>query len=230
VVACGGLSIPKIGATPFGYEIARQFGLKIVPTRAGLVPFTMQGTEEMSGLGIFSTATFGKTSFSEGMLFTHRGLSGPAILQISSYWKEGGEVVLNFAPEIDVLQKLKELRLSHPRQEVKNVVANILPKKLAEFLFAGATAKMADLNNDKLQEIAARITSWKFKPTSTEGYRTAEVTLGGVDTDEISSKTFEAKKAPGLYFIGEVLDVTGWLGGYNFQWAWSSGWAAGQVA
>lgn len=228
VVACGGLSIPKIGATGFGYEVARQFGLNIIPTRAGLVPFTLTGFEELAGISVHAKASVGKTSFEEGMLFTHRGLSGPSILQISSYWNEGQEVRVNLAADIDVLAKLKEFKEQNPKQELKTAVSSILPKKLAYYVSNESSAKMADLSHKKLEEIAAKITSFTVKPVGTEGYRTAEVTLGGVDTNELSSKTMEAKKAPGLYFIGEVVDVTGWLGGYNFQWAWSSGWCAGQ--
>jgi predicted Rossmann fold flavoprotein len=228
VIASGGLSIPKI-SSPFGYEVARQFGLNIIPTRAGLVPFVLQGFEGMAGASVFARASIGKTSFDEGLLFTHKGLSGPAVLQISSYWQDVGEVTLNFAADINVFEKLKELKAQNPKQELKTAVSSILPKKLAYFLTNESAEKMADLSHKKLEEVAQRITNFKVKPTGTEGYRTAEVTLGGVDTAEISSKTFGAHKAKGLYFVGEVLDVTGWLGGYNFQWAWSSGWCAGQV-
>ena len=229
VVACGGLSIPKIGTTGFGYEIARQFGLNIIPTRAGLVPFMLTGFEELAGISVFAKASAGKASFEEGLLFTHRGLSGPSILQISSYWKPGDAVKLNLAADIDVLAKLKEFKAASPKQELKTAVCSFLPKKLAYYITGESALKMADLSNKKLEEVAEKISAFTVKPTGTEGYRTAEVTLGGVDTNELSSKTFEAKKQPGLYFIGEVVDVTGWLGGYNFQWAWSSGWAAGQV-
>ncbi len=230
VIACGGLSIPKIGATGFGYEVARQFGLNIIPTRAALVPFTLEGFTELAGISVHSKTSIGKTAFEEGMLFTHRGLSGPSILQISSYWKEGDEVVINLAADIDVPEKLKAFKEANPKQELKSAVASFLPKKLAYYITNESSARMADLSHKKLEEVAAKITAFRVKPDGTEGYRTAEVTLGGVDTDELSSKTMEAKKQPGLYFIGEVVDVTGWLGGYNFQWAWSSGWCAGQFA
>jgi predicted Rossmann fold flavoprotein len=230
VIACGGLSIPPIGASSFGYDIAKQFGLNIVPTQAALVPLTLGGVAEMAGVSVFAAAKIGKTSFEEGLLFTHKGLSGPAILQISSYWKLGNEVTINFAPNINVFEKLKELKTQNPKQELKTVIATFLPKKLAYYLCNESSEKIADLSNKRLQEIADNITALRVKPTGTEGYRVAEVTLGGVDTKEISSKTFEAQKAKGLFFIGEVLDVTGWLGGYNFQWAWSSGYCAGQFA
>ncbi|MCD6035075.1 MAG: NAD(P)/FAD-dependent oxidoreductase [Rickettsiales bacterium] len=233
VVACGGLSIPKIGATGFGYEIAHQFGLNIIPTRAGLVPLAfaehlLAETKDLIGVSFNGAASCNKKTFSEGIIFTHRGISGPAILQISSYWQPGDEVELNLAGDINALEKLKELKTANPKQELKTALANIMPRKLAAFVCNNSSKKMADHSNAKLAEITTKITNWPLKPISTEGYRTAEVTLGGVDTEELSSKTFESKKHPGLFFIGEVVDVTGWLGGYNFQWAWSSGHAAGQ--
>jgi len=235
VIACGGLSIPKIGATGFGYEIARKFGLNIIPTRDGLVPFVLaenflESAKDLVGVSFNGAVSCGKTAFSEGMIFTHRGLSGPAVLQVSSYWRPGEEIAMNLAGDADVLAKLKELKNINAKQELKTVLANIMPRRLAAFICNNSTEKMADLSNARLAEIAAKISGFKLKPVGTEGYRTAEVTLGGVDTDELSSKTFAAKKVPGLYFIGEVVDVTGWLGGYNFQWAWSSGHAAGQYA
>lgn len=237
IVACGGLSIPKIGASPFGYEIAKKFGLNVLPTRAGLVPLTfdpaiLEYTKELSGVSVDPTvmkSVSGKT-FEEAMLFTHRGISGPSVLQISSYWNAGEEIIINLCPDKDVLAWLKEQRLNQSKSMVHTVLSDIVPKRLAQRIADDLKieGRMADLSDKVLQQVAARIDSWRIKPSGSEGYRTAEVTLGGVDTDEISSKTFESKKVPGLYFIGEVLDVTGHLGGYNFQWAWSSGWCAGQ--
>ena len=229
VIATGGPSIPKMGASAFGYKVAEQFGLKMVPPRAALVPFTLnpqmlESLKDLVGVSVDATVTCNGTSFSEGMLFTHRGLSGPVILQISSYWKEGDAISINFLP--DAFEILKNKRQT--RQELQTVLAEFLPKKLARYLSDGFPGSMADMSNATLQSIADKLEHWQIKPSGTEGYRTAEVTRGGVDTDELSSKTFEAKKIPGLYFIGEVVDVTGWLGGYNFQWAWSSGYACGQ--
>ena len=235
VIATGGLSIPKIGATKFGYEVARKFGLNVLPTRAGLVPLTFQNEllercKELSGLSVEATVTYKDTSFSEGLLFTHRGLSGPSILQISSYWKEGDEITVNLAPDTGMFAVLKERKKTNPKQEVHNVVSEVLPKRLAQSICEAIKidGRLADLADAKLAELGDAVNDWRIKPNGTEGYRTAEVTLGGVDTDEISSKTMEAKKQTGLYFIGEVLDVTGHLGGFNFQWAWSSGYVAGQ--
>ncbi len=235
VVATGGLSIPKIGATKFGYDLARQFGLTIVETRPGLVPLVFQSAllercKELSGLSVEAKASCGNTSFSEGMLFTHRGLSGPSILQISSYWKEGQEIIVNLAPNIDALAFFEARKKMQPKQDVQTAVGDIVPKRLAVNICAdaGISGRLADLPDKSLETLAEAINSWRIKPSGTEGYRTAEVTLGGVDTNELSSKTMEAKKQPGLYFVGEVVDVTGHLGGFNFQWAWSSGYAAGQ--
>ena len=237
VIATGGPSIPKMGATGWGYDIARKFGLKIIEPRAGLVPFTL--SEEMltryktlSGVAVDSIARFKKTKFREAMLFTHRGLSGPSILQISSYWREGEPVELNMAPEQDVFALLKEHKTAHPKQELLTSLAQILPRRLAERVVeeTGLGGKLADLSHAKLQQVGDAVNRWQVVPNGTEGFRTAEVTLGGVDTDELSSQTLEAKAVPGLYFIGEVVDVTGWLGGFNFQWAWASGHAAGQFA
>lgn len=235
VIATGGLSIPKIGATGFGYDVARQFGLKVLPTRAGLVPLTFQNDllarcKELSGLSVEATVSCGKTSFSEGLLFTHRGLSGPSILQISSYWREKQEIEINLAPELNAAAFFKERKQEQPKQDVRNALSEHLPKRLAisicdELQISG---RLADLPDKTLDMLAEAVNAWRVKPSGTEGYRTAEVTLGGVDTDEISSKTMEAKKQKGLYFIGEVVDVTGHLGGFNFQWAWSSGYVAGQ--
>jgi hypothetical protein len=236
VIACGGLSIPKMGATGLGYDIAKQFGLHIIQPEAALVPLTfdaalLEKTKSLSGLSVDPTEVcIGKTKFREALLFTHRGLSGPAILQISSYWREGLEITVNLLPDRDIFTELKQLRQDSPKILLHNALAQFIPKRLAEMIAAqsGHDAPLADLADQKLKTTAAALHQWNIKPVGTEGFRTAEVTRGGVDTDELSSKTFEAKKAPGLYFIGEVVDVTGHLGGHNFQWAWSSGWCAGQ--
>ncbi|HAS6395560.1 flavoprotein [Vibrio vulnificus] len=237
VVATGGLSMPKLGATPFGYKIAEQFGIPVVPTTAGLVPFTLHKQDkedfaELSGIAIPAeiTAEDG-TLFKEALLFTHRGLSGPAVLQISSYWKAGQAVSINLVPEVDVLELLQRNLEKHPNQSMKNTLAKVLPKRLVEVLIERnelTDKPLKQYNGKELQEIVEYLQHWKIAPNGTEGYRTAEVTLGGVDTDYLSSKTMECKTVPGLYFIGEVMDVTGWLGGYNFQWCWSSGFVAGQ--
>ncbi|EPF9621465.1 NAD(P)/FAD-dependent oxidoreductase [Vibrio vulnificus] len=237
VVATGGLSMPKLGATPFGYKIAEQFGIPVVPTTAGLVPFTLHKQDkedfaELSGIAIPAeiTAEDG-TLFKEVLLFTHRGLSGPAVLQISSYWKAGQAVSINLVPEVDVLELLQRNLEKHPNQSMKNTLAKVLPKRLVEVLIERnelTDKPLKQYNGKELQEIVEYLEHWKIAPNGTEGYRTAEVTLGGVDTDYLSSKTMECKTVPGLYFIGEVMDVTGWLGGYNFQWCWSSGFVAGQ--
>lgn len=235
VIASGGLSIPKIGASNFGYEQAKQFGLAIVPPRAALVPLTfgqdlLAQTAPLSGLSADARVSAGDASFREGLLFTHRGLSGPSILQVSSYWEDGKAITVDFLPDRDALAMLKDARTSSPKQVLRTVLSDVLPQRLAHLLaeLSGYDARMADLSDKKLAEIAFVIKSWRVLPAGTEGYRTAEVTLGGVDTDGISSKTFAANEVPGLYFIGEVLDVTGHLGGHNFQWAWASGWCAGQ--
>jgi predicted Rossmann fold flavoprotein len=235
VIATGGPSIPKMGSSGFGYRVAEQFGLKIVPPRPALVPLTFDAAllaqfGDLSGVSVDAVVSCGKTSFDEALLFTHRGLSGPAILQISSYWREGHDLVIDMAPRIDVLASLKQLRRDHPRQEMATALVDVLPKRLARKI-ADATAgpeRIADFSDKLLMKIASDVKQWRVKPNGTEGYRTAEVTLGGVDTSGLSSKTFEAKSVPGLYFIGEVVDVTGHLGGFNFQWAWSSGYAAGR--
>ena len=237
VIATGGKSIPKMGSSGYAYEIAEQFGLKIVEPRPALVPFTfaspaIEPIAELAGLSVEARASCGKTAFDEGMLFTHRGLSGPSILQISSYWCEGEEVVIDLARGRNVFEELKLRRKDQPRLQLDNALAAIVPKRLADQI-AGRTfqtARLADLSDVKLRTVAEAVNAWRVKPFGTEGWRTAEVTIGGVDTDGLSSQTMEAKTAPGLYFVGECVDVTGWLGGYNFQWAWSSGWAAGQVA
>ncbi len=238
VVATGGLSIPKMGATGLAYDIARQFGHDITETRAGLVPFTLGGDklaaiEGLSGVSLTAKVTSGKTSFTDGFLFTHRGLSGPAILQISSYWKPGQIVEINLRPDIDLLAHLQAKRKDRSKQTIGTVMAEVLPRRLSDRLLEWHTTlaetRMAELSNATLQTLADAVNRWTFLPDGTEGYRTAEVTLGGIDTEGLSSQTMESQLYAGLYFIGECVDVTGWLGGYNFQWAWSSGWAAGQA-
>jgi predicted Rossmann fold flavoprotein len=235
VVATGGPSIPKMGASGFGYKIAEQFDLKIVPPRAALVPLTFDAAmlarfKELSGISVEAIVSCGKARFDEALLFTHRGLSGPAILQISSYWRAGEELVIDMAPALDVLALLKHLRRDRPRQELATAMAGFLPKRLAQTTadMIGGPERLADFSDKLLSKVTAAVKAWHVRPNGTEGYRTAEVTLGGVDTTELSSKTFESKSVPGLYFIGEVVDVTGHLGGFNFQWAWSSGHAAGR--
>jgi predicted Rossmann fold flavoprotein len=235
VVATGGPSIPKMGSSGFGYKIAEQFGQKIVPPRAALVPLRFDTAlpaqfRDLSGVSVDAVVGCGKTSFDEALLFTHRGLSGPAILQISSYWREGHDIVIDMAPGIDVLAGLKKSRGDHPRQEMATALAGFLPKRLAGAIadVTGGPERIADFSDIYLAKVAAVVKQWRVRPDGTEGYRTAEVTLGGVDTSGLSSKTFESSSVPGLYFIGEVVDVTGHLGGFNFQWAWSSGYAAGR--
>jgi predicted Rossmann fold flavoprotein len=235
VIGTGGPSIPKMGSSGFGYRIAEQFGLAIVPPRPALVPLTFDTAllsqfKDLSGVSVDAVVSCGKTGFDEALLFTHRGLSGPAILQISSYWREGGDLVIDLAPGTDVLAGLKRLRGDHPRQEMATVLADLVPKRLARIIAdaIGGPARIADFSDMHLANAAAAMKQWRVRPQGTEGYRTAEVTLGGVDTSDLSSKTFESRSVPGLYFIGEVVDVTGHLGGFNFHWAWSSGYAAGQ--
>ena len=237
VVACGGKSIPKMGATGFGYEIAQQFGLRIVETRPALVPLTLDPASldklaPLAGISLDITAAHGKTAFDEAMLFTHRGLSGPAILQISSYWRQGEEIVLRLVPGTDIFATLKAARSQNGRQAIQTALAALLPKRLAQYIAESLNlaGNLADLSDAHLRRVEAAINQWRLKPAGSEGYRTAEVTLGGVDTNELDSRTMAVKSLPGLYFIGEVVDVTGWLGGFNFQWAWSSGWCAGQSA
>ncbi|MGC2317752.1 MAG: NAD(P)/FAD-dependent oxidoreductase [Bradyrhizobium sp.] len=235
VVATGGPSIPKMGSSGFGYKIAEQFDLKIVPPRAALVPLTFDAAllaqfKDLSGVSVDAVVSRGKISFDEALLFTHRGLSGPAILQISSYWRDGDDIIVDMAPGIDVLAGLKRLRGDHPRQEMATALAGFLPKRLARTIadVTGGPERIADFSDMHLLNVAAAVKQWRVRPNWTEGYRTAEVTLGGVDTSGLSSKTFETRSIPGLHFIGEVVDVTGHLGGFNFQWAWSSGYAAGR--
>lgn len=236
VVACGGKSIPKMGATGFGYEIAQRFGHEIVETRPALVPLTFsgeiqEGFKALSGVATPVIATAGTGQFEEAMLFTHRGLSGPAILQISSYWAEGEPITVNLLPGQNALKTLQSLRKSHARKAPATALAEHIPARLADHLapVLGLNGQMADQPDRALRPAAEALGAWQLTPSGSEGYRTAEVTLGGVSTDGVNAKTMESKTTPGLYFIGEVVDVTGWLGGYNFQWAWSSGWAAGQA-
>jgi predicted Rossmann fold flavoprotein len=241
VIATGGKSIPKMGATGYAYNVARQFGLGLIEPRPALVPFTFHQPQlaamaELAGVSVegrthVSSAMGGGAGFDAGVLFTHRGMSGPAILQISSYWREGEEVVIDLARGRDVFAELKAERTARPKLQLDNALAHFVPKRLADQIAARTfgNARLADLSDAKLKEVGAAVNAWAIKPDGTEGWRTAEVTLGGIDTDGLSSKTMEARGAAGLYFIGECVDVTGWLGGYNFQWAWSSGWAAGQA-
>ncbi|PST23530.1 aminoacetone oxidase family FAD-binding enzyme [Rhizobium sp. JAB6] len=237
VVATGGKSIPKMGATGFAYRIAEQFGLPLVETRPGLVPLTLdpqllQRLGPLSGIAAPAEIRHGKTSFPEALLFTHRGLSGPAILQISSYWREGEEITVVIEPDIDLFAFLKNAKQVNGRQSAQTALAEILPKRLAQYVVEseGISGNMADQSDKRLQQLVAAIQSWSVKPSGSEGYRTAEVTLGGIDTACLDSKTMQAKTIPGLFFIGECVDVTGWLGGYNFQWAWASGHVAGEAA
>ena len=236
VIATGGLSIPKIGATRFGYDIARQFGLKVTSVKPALVPLTFQAAflercRKLSGLSVDAEVSYGKTTFREGLLFTHRGLSGPSILQISSYWDEGETLKINLLPDMDASGWLIARKTETPRQEVLTVLSENLPRRLASDILEeiGVSGRLADLPNKMLARLGERLNRWQVSPSGTEGYRTAEVTLGGVDVGELSSKTMEARHQPGLFFIGEVVDVTGHLGGYNFQWAWSSGFVAGEA-
>lgn len=236
VVATGGKSIPKMGATGLGYRIAESFGLRVTETRPALVPLTFAAqdlahTAPMAGIGVAARVSLKRRAFDEALLFTHRGLSGPAILQISSYWREGESLSLDLAPGRDIVGELAAMRAEAGRVALHNALAKLLPEKLAAFAVAqaGLSGRLADHGNRALEALARQIHGWEIRPVGSEGYRTAEVTLGGVATEELDAKTMEAKRVPGLYFIGEVVDVTGWLGGYNFQWAWSSAWAAGQV-
>lgn len=228
VLATGGLSIPKMGATGFAHDLARRFGLKLTEIRPGLVPLTL-ATPAISGVSLDVVARCGRASFREALLFTHRGLSGPAILQVSSYWRPGQQIVVDMLPDLDAAAFLKERKRTRPKAELRTVLAEKLPQRLAQALAPdiGTEGTMANLRDRDLEALAARLKTWTIVPTGTEGYAKAEVTVGGIDTDELSSKTMEAKSVPGLYAIGEAVDVTGWLGGYNFQWAWSSGWVAG---
>ncbi|MDW4549921.1 NAD(P)/FAD-dependent oxidoreductase [Defluviimonas sp. D31] len=236
VVATGGKSIPKMGATGLAYRIAEQFGLAVTETRPALVPLTFAEQElvrlrPLAGVSVEARVTAGRIGFEEGLLFTHRGLSGPSILQISSYWREGEELSVDLARGRDVAAELKAARAEAGRVAVQTALARFLPEKVAAMVLSlsGVSGRLADQSNAALDRLGAAVHRWQVKPVGSEGYRTAEVTLGGVDTDGLDSRTMEARNVPGLYFIGEAVDVTGWLGGYNFQWAWSSGWAAGQA-
>ncbi len=236
VIASGGLSIPKMCASPFGYKVAEQFGHRIQPTSAGLVPFTLHDHDKeklsaLSGIAIDCIVSNQRIQFRENLLFTHRGLSGPAILQISSYWKPGEGIHINLLPDINVSEWLTRQQSTRPKIKLKALLGEVLPKRLLPLLLDdGVLDKpLQELSSQRLSELGQQLTQWQIKPNGTEGYRTAEITLGGVDCNELSSKTMQSSKQPGLYFIGEVVDVSGWLGGYNFQWAWSSGWCAGQV-
>jgi predicted Rossmann fold flavoprotein len=238
VVATGGLSIPKMGASDFGYRLARQFGLSVRDTRAGLVPFTFSGamqelTERLSGVSLRATLRACGATFTENILFTHRGLSGPAALQLSSYWMPGNEIRLNLLPQQEAASILLQAKVTQPKVVLRTVLAEALPRalvlELQSLCWPELAAKpLAEISDDVLRRVAKRLHDWALRPAATEGYRTAEVTLGGIDTDELSSKTMECKRQPGLYYIGEVVDVTGHLGGFNFQWAWASAQAAGQ--
>ncbi|MFT4270714.1 MAG: NAD(P)/FAD-dependent oxidoreductase [Pantoea sp.] len=238
VIASGGLSMPGLGASPFGYKVAEQFGLQVFPTRAALVPFTLhkpllEQLNTLSGVALPTTITAQDgTLFKEALLFTHRGLSGPAVLQISSYWQPGEFVTVDLSPATPLDGFINIQRDAHPNLSLKNSLAKILPKRLVEVLQALnqiPDVTLKQLNSKQQGELVQTLHQWRVQPNGTEGYRTAEVTLGGVDTTLLSSKTMEARDVPGLYFIGEVVDVTGWLGGYNFQWAWSSAWACAQA-
>jgi predicted Rossmann fold flavoprotein len=236
VVAAGGLTMPKLGASPIGYKIAEQFGLNVLPTCAALVPFTLhehdkQRFDGLSGISVDClVSSENGISFRENILFTHRGLSGPAILQISSYWQAGQYVSINLLPDNPVPEQITNWRTENPQKALKNCLSTLLPKRLVDVMVTEQVLPekaINQLSHAEIDNLAQYLHHWQIKPNGTEGYRTAEVTLGGVDTDELSSKTFEAKKVPGLYFIGETIDVTGWLGGFNFQFAWSSGMACG---
>ena len=237
VVACGGKSIPKMGASGFGYRVAEQFGLAVTETRAGLVPLVFGDDVKarlspLSGLAADAVVSCGKTKFEEAVLFTHRGLSGPAILQISSYWREKEPISVDLLPGGEADTVIAGLRQREGRRQVQVALSEVVPKRLADLVAdeAGvARTNMADLSKKQLAALSGALKQWQLWPVGTEGYRTAEVTVGGVDTAGLDQKTMQARKVPGLYFIGEVVDVTGWLGGYNFQWAWSSGWVAGQA-
>ena len=237
IIATGGLSIPKIGASNFGYEVAKKFNLDIIETLPALVPLTFSEKilgicKELTGLSVEAVVSFKKTFFEEGMLFTHRGLSGPSILQISSYWKLGDNININLTPKLNIFKSLEEKKKLNPKQDIGVIISEILPKRLAQIICKEneVSGNICELSSKKLKQLGDSINAWVINPTGSEGYRTAEVTLGGINTNELSSKTMMVKKHPGLFFIGEVVDVTGHLGGYNFQWAWSSGFVAGQHA
>jgi hypothetical protein len=236
VLATGGKSIPKMGATGWAYDTARAFGLRLTETRPALVPLTFEAgllerLKPLAGVSVEAVVSHGKTRFAEGLLFTHRGLSGPSVLQISSYWREGEAISVAMAPGTDVFARLKAMKAENGRQAAHTALGHLVPKRLAEVLVEqeAAQGNLADLSDKALRRLDQAVNGWSVKPVGSEGYRTAEVTLGGVATDQLDQQTLAAKSVPGLYVIGEAVDVTGWLGGYNFQWAWSSGWAAGQA-
>lgn len=234
IVACGGLSMPKLGATPFGYKLAEQFGHQVLPVQAGLVPFTLHEPDkalfaELPGLSLEVRAENERISFEEALLFTHRGISGPSVLQISSYWQPGETILFNLLPKEDAYLWLASAKQTQPKTQLSTLLNQRFPKRFVQMLFkrhVWSNKNLADYADQDLKQIARSFSQWEIKPNGTEGYRTAEVTLGGVNVNEVSSKTMQSKLQPNLYFIGEVLDVTGWLGGYNFQWAWSSAYAA----
>lgn len=237
VIATGGPSIPKMGASGFGYDVARQFGLKVVEPRPGLVPLTFDAEtlarlDGLAGVSLDASVALGKVRFSEALLFTHRGLSGPVILQISSYWREGDAITVDLLPGVDAFKHLKAFKENEPKKEVRTALAQCLPKSLAQRVaeWTASDGRLAETPDKTLRRVADHINAWRITPNGSEGLRTAEVTVGGVDTKELSSKTMEVRSVPGLYFIGEAVDVTGHLGGFNFQWAWASGHACGQVA
>lgn len=236
VIATGGKSIPKMGATGFAYRIAEQFGLAVTETRAALVPLTLdpillESIAPLSGISAPAEIRNGKTAFREALLFTHRGLSGPAVLQISSYWREGDAITIDIEPDVDIAAHLKKAKQVNGRQSAQTALGEILPKRLAQYIVEreAISGNMADLSDKLLTRLAEAVQNWSVRPSGSEGYRTAEVTLGGIDTTALDSRSLQAKAVPGLYFIGECVDVTGWLGGYNFQWAWASGFAAGEA-
>ena len=236
VIATGGPSIPKMGATRFAYRVAQQFGLNVIEPRPGLVPLTfdtstLESLDGLSGVSVAACVKLGKVTFTDALLFTHRGLSGPSILQISSYWREGDTLTIDLLPGVDLFGHLKQVKAQQPKSEPQTVLAQLLPKRLARTLvdWSGIQGRLAEVPDKALQRLAEQVKAWRIKPVGSEGYRTAEVTVGGVDTKELSSKTMEVKSVAGLYFIGEAVDVTGHLGGFNFQWAWASGHACGQA-
>lgn len=237
IVATGGKSIPKMGATGFAYSLAKQFGLNVTDTRPALVPLTfeegaLETLKPLAGVSTEAVVGHGKTKFQEALLFTHRGLSGPSILQISSYWREGDPISVDLLPEQDALTFLQAARKEQPKLHIQTILSARLPKRLAQLVgdMINQPGMIGDLSDKKLTAAAEHVKNWTLKPVGSEGYRTAEVTLGGVDTRGLDARTMMAREVPGLYFVGEAVDVTGWLGGYNFQWAWASGWAAGQAA
>ena len=234
--ATGGKSIPKMGATGWAYDLAAQFGVRVVPTRPALVPLTfepglLEQLKPLAGISVEAVVAHGRTRFAEGLLFTHRGLSGPSILQVSSYWREGDAITIDMAPGADVFDALRAARAENGRQAVHTALGRLIPARLAESITAreGVAGNLADQSDKALKRLGDAAGAWTVKPVGSEGYRTAEVTLGGIDTAALDQRTMAVKTVPGLYFIGEAVDVTGWLGGYNFQWAWSSGWCAGQA-